>query len=525
MESPGNLFQKYVWILPIILASIMYIPILQAPLFDYADPGNTILNPWTRLPFLSAVQEIFSDFKPKFTYQPWVYLSFWIEYRISNGSAWVFHLISLVWHLLNIGLLGLLLRRLAITSPFLWFALCIPAIHPLGMETISWVSNRAILMCTAFMLLSAHLWLMQGGRYRIWALVAAFMASMTHPIAMSLSPILLLLEANKVWGSELTLPKWKSIIPIALITILPFAYILYVRIRWMPKGLSHYNIGEAIGSQLSYWVEMMHVFFKQFIDAEVPVIEYALVSEGTHLGYLVVAIAIILISVFTILQIRQQKFRMLPVMGMLVFASVFLIQLHVYPYDAPMLSDRYFYLPLFVLGLVFLTLGEMFTLSSKYFGFLHVLLFGFVCAWTYQVYQQLPAWQSSTAVWEASIHHQPAAKRGYHSIYAIQDEDVAVDTSMYNYMKQGLQYYPDDFFLHHIVGRYWFGIGEYDSAKWYFTNTILLESGHARSYAYMARIAWLQQDSAKYASHRRLAEFHGYKGVLEPQFIERMYGK
>lgn len=521
----GNLLQKYGWLIPVLLATVIYLPLMHAPLFEYADLGNTIHNPWTRLPFLSAVQNIFTEFKPKFTYQPWVYLSFWIEFQIGKGHSSVFHFVSLFWHLLNIALLGLLLRRLCIPSPFRWLLLCIPALHPLAMESVAWVSNRGFLMCTGFMLMSLHLWFMADGRYKVWALGLAFMSAITHPIAMSLAAILFLLEFRNAYLSGKTPHNLlQSVMPTALITFLPFVYILYLRIKWMPKGLEHYNVSEAIIVQLSYWTETMHIFLRQFIIAEVPVIEYALSSQGNFTVYLVAAILILILQGIFIIQQKRMPTLGLILLGFLVFTFVFFIQLHIYPYDAPLVTDRYFYPALFVMSLFLVLCEDVFSIGSAYgylgYGILSLLVVG----WMFQLQQQLPAWQNSRSVWEASIRNQPKALKPYRTIYEVHDEDRPVDSAILAIMHQGLQYHPNDFYMHHIIGRYWFGKAQYDSAAWYFTNAIIDESGHARSYAYLARIAWLRNDSNAYQSHKRLAEFHGYKGILESEFIDRKYG-
>lgn len=526
MGSIGNLFQKYGWLIPVLLAAVLYFPILHAPFFEYADYGNTIHNPWTRLPFHSALKNIFTEFKPKFTYQPWVYLSFWIEFHIGKGHASVFHLVSLLWHLLNIALLGILLRRLSVPAPFAWILLCIPALHPLAMESVAWVSNRGILMCIGFMLMSLNLWFIADGRYKIWALCLAFMAAITHPVAMSLAPIILLLEFRKSFTSgNTTANRVQSIFPTALITCLPFVYILYLRIRWMPKGLEHYNMADAITVQLSYWTEIMHIFLRKFIIAEVPVIEYALVSDNAFSWYFGVAILILMIAVLLIFQYKPRPALSLVLLAFLVFTFAFFVQLHIYPYDAPIVTDRYFYPALFILCFFSVIWHDIYTIAPRYqylaYGIMLVLLVG----WMLQLLQQLPAWQNSRSVWEASIRNQPRALKPYRSIYEVHEEDQPVDSVILAYMHQGLQYYPNDFYMHHIIGRYWFGQERYDSATWYFTNAIIAESGHSRSYAYLARIAWLQNDTTTYQSHKRLAEFHGYKGVLESEFIDRQYGK
>jgi tetratricopeptide (TPR) repeat protein len=73
-------------------------------------------------------------------YYPLVFLGFWIEFALVGVEPFLYHLVNLVMHASSSVLLLALLRRLGVPAAA-WIA-AIFAVHPMGVESVAWVTER-----------------------------------------------------------------------------------------------------------------------------------------------------------------------------------------------------------------------------------------------------------------------------------------------------------------------------------------------------------------------------------------------
>jgi len=73
-------------------------------------------------------------------YYPLVFLGFWIEFALVGIEPFLYHFVNLSMHAASSALLFLLLRRLEVPAAA-WVA-AIFAVHPMGVETVAWVTER-----------------------------------------------------------------------------------------------------------------------------------------------------------------------------------------------------------------------------------------------------------------------------------------------------------------------------------------------------------------------------------------------
>lgn len=85
-------------------------------------------------------------------YYPLVFLGFWIEHAIFGLEPLWFHLINVLMHASSAALLFTILRRLEVRHAF-WIA-AIFAVHPMGVESVAWVTERKNVQSMLFALLA-----------------------------------------------------------------------------------------------------------------------------------------------------------------------------------------------------------------------------------------------------------------------------------------------------------------------------------------------------------------------------------
>ena len=109
-------------------------------------------------------------------YRPLRTLEFAIDWAVSGGAPWFFHLRSMIWHVLGSLLVLSLFRRLAgapsgLVPAAAWCGALLHALHPVHTECVAWISSRGDLLCAILFLaaLCSHL---DGHRWRAAGLLA-----------------------------------------------------------------------------------------------------------------------------------------------------------------------------------------------------------------------------------------------------------------------------------------------------------------------------------------------------------------
>jgi len=158
----------------------------------------------TENPVLQSVDGWFTIWYPGTTpqYYPMVFLSFWIEYSLVGLDPWLYHFNNLLLHGSATVLLWLVLARLG-ASPAAWIA-ALFAVHPMGVESVAWVTERKNLLSLVFALASIfmHLRALDAPRHRVLGLhIAAFalyaLALLSKTTAVFVAPALVLIALHR----------------------------------------------------------------------------------------------------------------------------------------------------------------------------------------------------------------------------------------------------------------------------------------------------------------------------------------
>lgn len=132
-------------------------------------------------------------------YYPLVFLGFWIEHAVVGLEPFWYHLVNVLMHAGSAALLCTILRSLRVPHPF-WIA-ALFAVHPMGVESVAWVTERKNVQSMLFALLSMRAFLEadqrqegQGPGLRPWCVsftcfVAALLSKTT---AIFVAPCLVL---------------------------------------------------------------------------------------------------------------------------------------------------------------------------------------------------------------------------------------------------------------------------------------------------------------------------------------------
>ena len=134
----------------VLLVLLAYAPAYRTCGFIWDDDGYVEENKTLRSTV--GLREIW--LRPGATpqYYPLVFTTFWVEYHLWGLRPMGYHIVNVLLHGLNSGLLWLLLRRLNVSGA--WFAAAIFALHPVHVESVAWVTERKNVLSGFFCLLA-----------------------------------------------------------------------------------------------------------------------------------------------------------------------------------------------------------------------------------------------------------------------------------------------------------------------------------------------------------------------------------
>ncbi len=188
------------WLCLFLAASILaiYLPVCGYEFINYDDPVYVVENDTVRRGLtLEGTRWAFTSMHAA-NWHPVTWLSHMLDVQMYGLNAGAHHSTNVIFHILNIMLLFLLLRR---TTGALWRSAMVAvlfAVHPLHVESVAWISERKDVLSAffGFLTLLAYAeyvkrpgWLRYGTALLLFAL-----GMMSKPMVVTLPFLMLLLD-------------------------------------------------------------------------------------------------------------------------------------------------------------------------------------------------------------------------------------------------------------------------------------------------------------------------------------------
>jgi tetratricopeptide (TPR) repeat protein len=213
----------------LVVAAVVYYPALYCNALSFDDSQYLLTNALVKNPgWNSAARFLTEVFKPSTVegyYQPLTMISLMLDYAAGGrpGNLFLFHLTSLVLHLANAALVFCIVRALfknILCAGVLSLAF---AIHPMTVETITWVGERKTVLASVFGFASVWLYIRgaRSSRGMLWrrlSVVSYFLALLAKPTMLLLPVILLFLDFRE--SGILTKKNIAGMIPYCIIMLL-----------------------------------------------------------------------------------------------------------------------------------------------------------------------------------------------------------------------------------------------------------------------------------------------------------------
>jgi len=396
-------------ILLALLVSIAFLPGLDGEFLAWDDPRYVTKNSHIQSFSWQTVVWAFTSFDVG-NWHPLTWLSLVLDHRIYGLEPFGYHMTSLIIHVLNSILVFLVLYRL---TGHPWRSLAVAvlfALHPLRVESVSWVSERKDVLSAFFWLLTmvayARYVRMKTAASYLLVVITFAMGLMSKPVVVTLPAALLLLDYwplrrlnwRAVWEK---LPLFALSIVCVVLTIAAQQSGGAVQIDSIPLferaanslvAYVHYLVLTVWPSDLSPWYSH-------------PSLEGPSLSPWYVLG---ATVFILGVTALTLLWGNRRRY--LPV-GWFWFLGTLVPMIGLLQVGRQGMADRYTYIPhigLFLLIVwVIAELPVWKSLRLRAFGI--ALTAGLVLTLSALTWRQTMIWHSNLTLWSYTVDRSPYA--------------------------------------------------------------------------------------------------------------------
>jgi Tfp pilus assembly protein PilF len=376
-------------------------------------------------------------------YCPVKILSHTLDYQLFELDPAGYHLMSLLYHLLNILLVFTLIRVMLKSAPAALLAALVYALHPTAVETVSWTTGRGDLLYALFgfpALIYYVKYLTEGRKrkYLLFTFLFFVLSGLSKPTAMTLPVTLFVFDwyyKRKVFSREVILEK----VPFFAISVV--LGILSIKLRgsgapdisWILGFFKSYRGYLFITYPLAFY--LVKFVFPLPLSFIYPHVSYYF-SNRMMLPPMVWLSPFILLAVL-ILIFRAKSMRRPLVFGGLFYFTTIFSTLQVIPIVAVSAHDRYFYVPIF---------GMLFFVAWLYVWFRQkkktkalriyvTALLAVSVAFAYISFDRTKIWKSTVTLFEDVMKKQPRFIEGYdkmseHYLIGAQDATLHGETQL-----------------------------------------------------------------------------------------------
>lgn len=420
---------------------------------DYELVLNRQLQAWSYVPgYFIAQHSASAPTPPSLYYRPIIAVWLRLEYAILGPPSAIWHLSSILAHLLSTACVFLLIGCLTNNLKATVLATIFFAIHPIHTEPVAWVSAVSDLLLTTFLTLSVFYYARRTGVVSLPSVLFATLALFTKETGV-VAPALILVY-------EWTRTGFKS----AIVNVLPYlpSALLYFTLRTIYLGNS--VIGGAPGvsvfAMVLTWPRLLVVYARHLIWPVHLSLSYDVPIE-TSPWPLLLLVAVIL-GVAWIIRKRSANVRFASAW----FAITLLPALSIrYLTWNDYTHDRFLYLPSVGLALIVAQcfLRFRFTVPRS------VAICALAVAFFWCTRSNLRIWQDDISLFSREVETAPSNVMAKYNLAEAYQVANRMQES-YPLLKQLLDQYPDFPLANRDMSRYYWYIGNVQEANHYYLN-------------------------------------------------------
>lgn len=300
--------------------------------------NDHIKNPADLLSFF-VDKAAYSGERDFFIYRPLAALSYAADFALWGLRPFGYHLSNIVWHICNVLLVFFLCQKLLPFRPYALLAAFLFAVHPVQVETVSWIAQRSNLLCLFFILATVLFYRKTNTRpLSLLTYSMSLLAKETGIIVLFLLP--LLDHYFYSYEEERCFKRHKKFFPYIFITLLYFLLRTSV-IGQVPQraywGGSIYSTALTMSKAFFYYVKLVFFPVQLSVDHVFAVVR-SLNDPHVWAGLSIFAALVVLV-------VRSRMLYKVAAFGVMWFLIGLLPVSNIIPVQA-LMAERFLYVPL-----------------------------------------------------------------------------------------------------------------------------------------------------------------------------------
>ena len=400
----------------LIITYVSFSPSLKCAFTNWDDPSYVLENPLLKSTNSENVKEIFKTKEVSLNYHPLTILSLAMDYQKAKlDKPEVYHRTNVYLHLANTLLVFVLIYlfsngRIEVAG----FTALFFGIHPMHVESVTWIAERKDVLYTFFFLLSLITYLKFSETKKWWfyviALLAFTLSLLSKAMAVTLPVIMLLFDFLK--GRKLEVRLFLEKIPFFILSLVFGIVALRIQSQGAIAEFGTFTIFQRI-MFASYGAIMylVKLFAPVKLSAFYP---YPNLDNNGNvpLEFYLAPVILLVITVLVFWSLKRTKLLFFAFAFYLVSVAMVLQFISV---GSAIMADRYTYIayigPIFSLTLA-LSKGEGKKQSAlKWGGFAVLLVAALIFAKT--TYERTSVWKNGETLWSDVISKYPTVEVAY----------------------------------------------------------------------------------------------------------------
>ena len=489
-------------VLILLLTVLLYSNSIQNGFVNWDDDVSIIKNPDIRSLDRSTISNMFNN-SYNGMYQPAVMISFAINYAIHDLQPEGYHLTNLLFHLLNILLLFVFVTMMFKNNILALVTALIFAVHPMHVESVSWITERKDVLYAAFYLSSLIFYLKYyqsdyRRRYLCFAFIFFLCSLLSKTNAVTLPLILIAIDVYFGRYKTKTAIIEKSFF---LLFAILFGLIAIKSQAVLSDGAFRnvsYNLFDRLVIASNAFVFYIVKFLLPFHLSSLypfPLKQHGFLPPQYYLsvfltiGFVYASIKLILNQSIAIETRKMIKFAVL--FYVLSISIVIFI-----PVGKADVADRYSYLPFIGLSLYFYALIEL-ILKTKFRIIKIVAGFGLMILFSLLTFQRNKIWKDSSTLWTDVIRKFPSSELAYYGRANYKQSVVDINGALLDFSK-AIDLYPSFAMAYNNRGAIKLYLKDYDGALKDLNKSIILNPKDDWAY-YNRALVFLNLDLSKTA--------------------------
>ncbi len=420
--KPGKRGYRLIWLgIILLLTIIIYSNSIKNDFINtYDDKEYIIDNNFIKSVSADAVKTIFTKYQVA-NYHPLTTLSWAIEYNLFGLNPKPYHIDNLILHLLNIILVFQLIFMLTKRNETSIIAALLFAVHPMHVESVTWLSERKDVLYAFFYLCSVISYILfisknkKAGFY-VLSLVFYLLSAFSKSAAITLPIVLLIID---YYYSRLNIKTAIEKAPFFAISII-FGVVAMIAQRSVGAVNQLYDFN-LVDKVFMFFYSIWYYFASFFAPYNFAIIHYyphkvnGLLPAIYYISPLLILALVLIISLK--LKFVDMKFKKDLIFGLSFFLVGLLLIVQFIPLGPAIVSERYSYIPYIGLGLI---IGQLYCkfadkkAVNSIFAF-RFLLFAFVIFFSISTYSRNKVWKNSLTLFNDLANKYPDSDMGNYS--------------------------------------------------------------------------------------------------------------